>query len=185
MGAIKVCNWGSDGALGRGERPGGGLDSWAEIRGWLGLCSEGSGETISGCRSSRVDDLRAEGVCVENEEPKVASVVRAKIGSGGGGQSSKRQREGEAGLQASFTGSDKPEGLCPYWQPEAVSGYEAKVCLFDLEQQLICWILTPKSNLGTWIVYFHNLNTPQVVEKKIIFLTSATRISLREGTILD
>lgn len=39
------------------------------------------------------------------------------------------------------------------------SGYEARVCLSDQEQQLICGVLTSTSRLGTQIICFYNLNT--------------------------
>lgn len=56
-------------------------------------------------RSSRVNTVRTERVCVENEEPKEASMVRAK------GERWSRMRERQ--VHASFTGSDKHEDLHP------------------------------------------------------------------------
>lgn len=58
-----------------------------EIRGWLGICLErdlvrGLEKSVLGSRSSRVDVVRVERVCVENEELKEVSMVRVKSGSG-------------------------------------------------------------------------------------------------------
>lgn len=168
MGAIKVCNWGLWLCPGASET--------ASLRTWqLGGDQRLIRSVFRGIWRNRFRLQEQQGRGSEGRGSVcwkwATESGQSKDWKRGRGQSRMRQREGEARLPASFTDSGKPEGLCPYRPSEAVSGYETKVYLFDPERQLICWILTPKSNLGTWIVYFHNLNTPQVVWKKKFFLS--------------
>lgn len=60
--------------------------------------------------SSRAEAVRAEGICVENEEVKEASVVRVKSGCGKAVQDEAEERP----VLASVTGSDKHECLHPF-----------------------------------------------------------------------
>lgn len=83
MGAIRVCNW-WDVTQSWGVRKGLAENVTVEqdqrmIRQLLRAAGAGvRRKRIPGSRSGRVSGVRAEGVCVEKEEVKEASVVRAK-----------------------------------------------------------------------------------------------------------
>ena len=189
MGAIRVCNWG-DVTQSWGVRKGLAENVTVEWdqRMIRQLLRERLGQGVRREKSSRQQEQQSQwcegggSMCWKggSERSRCCQSQEQTLGSSPGWGTGGRRP-----VHTSLLGSEKQEDLPLCWPREAVNGYEARVGLFDQEQQLICGVLTSKSDLGTSGYLFLQSQYTRGSGEKNIFLTSGTRISLRDGTILE